>query len=901
MRRRILAAAAAAPVLLLGAMAPSFADDIYNDVDDTIDAAAETMSLTVGGADGSTTLHVTPTNGDGKSGCNLNQNNGQTLTVAVTSSQPLVATVTPALITFGSCGATPALTVHPLTTGSAQVTLTPTINTTGATFDFGPATFDVSVGVANTAPTVTVGGVAQGGSYDKGSVPDATCEVTDAEDGPSSFAATLSSVSGPNAADGIGSQTADCSYTDGGGLTDTDAATYDIVDPSKPGISYALTPATADGANGWWTGSVDVDWTVDEAESPGSLATTDCDDFTLSADQAADTYTCSADSAGGHEEATTEDIKIDGTKPAVDLTGGPADGATYELGVDTVPAAPTCDATDDTSDVDGDGCVVDGWSDQLGSHTVTATATDNAGNSRTVSVSYDVVDPSAPEVGYDLTPAVADGANGWWTGNVDVDWSVTEAETPGSLTSTDCDDFSLTADQAAATYTCSADSAGGHAEVTTEDIKIDGTDPTLDLTDGPADGATYYLNLDTVPAATCEADDVTSGVNGDGCVIDGWSDQLGSHTVTATVTDQAGNSADKSRSYEVIECNFENSAIGTSCAPTCDGLNATIKGASGSPIVGTEGDDVIVGTFGDDEIDGLGGDDRICAFDGVDTVDGGDGADRIFGGVGADEINGGAGTDTLRGGGDDDTLNGGADDDTLIGDAGGDTLNGDEGADTLTGASGTDTADGGAGNDTLMGGTEADVLSGGADDDIVNGEGGDDTLNGGDGVDTLTGSTGNDTMNGDGGADVVNGNLGDDQVDGGEGDDTLSGGAGADGIAGAGGNDTVKGNSGNDTIEGGDGADNLQGHQGVDSITGGEGNDSLYGGEHADTMYGSAGDDLLNGGTGNDQMYGEAGNDSLYGNAGADHLFGGDDDDRLVGGPDSDTLNGGAGTNSLVQ
>ena len=69
-------------------------------------------------------------------------------------------------------------------------------------------------------------------SYDKGSVPDASCQVADAEDGNSTFAAALSAITGPYASDGIGSQTASCSYTDGGGLTAAASQTYSVIDPS---------------------------------------------------------------------------------------------------------------------------------------------------------------------------------------------------------------------------------------------------------------------------------------------------------------------------------------------------------------------------------------------------------------------------------------------------------------------------------------------------------------------------------------------------------------------------------------------------------------------------------------------------------------------------------------------
>ena len=49
--------------VLLAVPAIALADDISNNLDATVDAAAEVMPLTTGGADGTTQLFVTPQNG----------------------------------------------------------------------------------------------------------------------------------------------------------------------------------------------------------------------------------------------------------------------------------------------------------------------------------------------------------------------------------------------------------------------------------------------------------------------------------------------------------------------------------------------------------------------------------------------------------------------------------------------------------------------------------------------------------------------------------------------------------------------------------------------------------------------------------------------------------------------
>ena len=439
----------------------ALADDISNDLDLTVDAAAEVMPLNAGGATGSTQLYVVPAGGDGKPGCNLT--GSTTLGVSISSSNPSVASVSPATATFTSCGDAKTLTITPLSEGSATITVAQTSNNTGGTFNFAPATFTVNVVApppSNTAPTVVVSGVTGGASYNKGSVPAATCQVTDAEDGNSSFAADLSAVTGPYASDGIGEQTASCSYTDDGGLTASASETYNIIDPSAPSIDYTLDPASPDGSNGWYKSNVSLTWNVSELESPNSLQKTGCNNQDITADQAETNYDCSATSAGGSTGPVSVSIKRDATAPVIafngpstsvwytanvtanwscsDVTsgpvsnsasattsgegnavpatgacadnagnsasdiqyfmvdqtdptltwnGGPAAGGSYYFG--SVPAAPTCTASDDLSGPNG--CAVSDYGTSVGSHTMTATANDVAGNSYSETRSYTVL------------------------------------------------------------------------------------------------------------------------------------------------------------------------------------------------------------------------------------------------------------------------------------------------------------------------------------------------------------------------------------------------------------------------------------------------------------------------------------------------------------------------------
>jgi hypothetical protein len=80
-------------------------------------------------------------------------------------------------------------------------------------------------------------------------------------------------------------------------------------------------------------------------------------------------------------------INIDLTAPGVTWSGGPADGGSYYFG--SVPAAPTCTATDALSGPNG--CGVTGYATTVGPHTMTATAHDKAGNDGVETRSYTVL------------------------------------------------------------------------------------------------------------------------------------------------------------------------------------------------------------------------------------------------------------------------------------------------------------------------------------------------------------------------------------------------------------------------------------------------------------------------------------------------------------------------------
>lgn len=395
-------------VLAMGAVA--LADVVSNNVDATVDGTLEVMNLEVGGSNGSTVMTVTAADGaDPVMGCNHRGPGGQ-VTLGVKSSNTAVATVSPSTIQFTACapnaGSTATVTVIPVGNGSTTITLS-TLAADGATlttnsgatlanYNVAPAAFTVNVTTPvppNTPPTVAVTGVSDGASYEHGSVPEAGCSVVDTEDGNSSFPATLSAITGPLSAYGLGNQTATCSYTDGGGLSDSDLATYTIVDTAAPTITDLGTPTGPDGANNWYVSPVTNTFSATDTGA-GFVGQPNPYQFTVgsgSAEGSAVTIASGDVSDVAGNTASSIDsaaFMIDLTDPTdVTFVGGPTDGSSHYFG--SVPAEPTCTANDAISGLAN--CTVTGYSSLVGSHTMTATAVDNAGRTTIATRSYTVL------------------------------------------------------------------------------------------------------------------------------------------------------------------------------------------------------------------------------------------------------------------------------------------------------------------------------------------------------------------------------------------------------------------------------------------------------------------------------------------------------------------------------
>ena len=176
-----------------------------------------------------------------------------------------------------------------------------------------------------------------------------------------------------------------CSATSAGGSASRS------VTIKRDATAPVITPGDVDDST-WRNTSLSQGFTATDGTS--GLASPSDSAFTLEASREslnASTPTTASkiviDNAGN---STTRSLSalIDMTPPSVEVVGGPAEGASYYFG--SVPAAPTCNASDDRSGLAGQ-CSVSGGGDTVGLQSYTVTARDNAGNITPRTVRYEVL------------------------------------------------------------------------------------------------------------------------------------------------------------------------------------------------------------------------------------------------------------------------------------------------------------------------------------------------------------------------------------------------------------------------------------------------------------------------------------------------------------------------------
>ena len=177
------------------------------------------------------------------------------------------------------------------------------------------------------------------------------------------------------------------SCTNAAGLTGQAAPLTVKLDKTPPTAALAVVAGTL-GANGWYTSNVTVRTTGDDTVS-GPVSCT-ADQFQTTETTGTVFNGSCTNRAGLSAAASSLTVKLDKTPPTIAIDSDIADGGSYYFGY--VPAAGACTATDATSGTaTPPGCVVWGYEGTVGPHTLTATASDNAGNDAKKTRSYTVL------------------------------------------------------------------------------------------------------------------------------------------------------------------------------------------------------------------------------------------------------------------------------------------------------------------------------------------------------------------------------------------------------------------------------------------------------------------------------------------------------------------------------
>jgi hypothetical protein len=383
--------------LLLAIPAVALADNIQDNITDNV---ASSLQLTAGDANSDKTaeIRIIGNNSmqDPDNGCNFDTAT-ESLTLSFTTPTGVTATAldgataTPGQMKFTVCGVDQTVKFSASSSavaGNYTVTANIVNNTTDGTF-FNQVSIPITVNApADTTPP-EISYVLDPASPD-GNNGWYKSDVT--------LTWNVSEPQSPNSLDKTGcvdqNITADqaatvysCSATSAGGSADEVSVTIKR-DGTAPGITLGGVSGTA-GTNGWYTSAVSQTFNASDATSgvvgpasiPVSSDAAEGDDVMIASGAVSD------NAGNSNPGINAGPFKVDLSNPTnVAFVGGPAAGGSYDFG--NVPAAPTCTAEDAVSGLKD--CAVTGYSNAVGNHELTATATDNAGRTAKATRTYAV-------------------------------------------------------------------------------------------------------------------------------------------------------------------------------------------------------------------------------------------------------------------------------------------------------------------------------------------------------------------------------------------------------------------------------------------------------------------------------------------------------------------------------
>ncbi len=236
-------------------------------------------------------------------------------------------------------------------------------------------------------------------------------------------------------------------------------------------------------------------------------------------------------------------------------------------------------------------------SSTAGNHAITVSVADGGtGTYTTDKASFTLkvaapTDTTAPVIAPHVTGTL--GQNGWYTGNVNVSWTVSDDESTVS-SSSGCGPTTISTDTAGVTLTCTATSAGG-TDSRSVTIKRDATAPT-NVATALNRGADHNGWYNAAVGWTTTGSDATSGIPADGCDTGTYSGLDGTGlTVSGGCTDRAGNRA--SDSSAAFKFDNTNPTLSPTVSPNPVLLNgsatANANASDATSLVASEGCDPV--------------------------------------------------------------------------------------------------------------------------------------------------------------------------------------------------------------------------------------------------------------------------------------------------------------------
>ncbi|WP_420183590.1 OmpL47-type beta-barrel domain-containing protein [Knoellia sp. CPCC 206435] len=319
---------------------------------------------------------------------------------------------------------------------------------------------------------------------------------------------------------------------DGAGNTENAKSFTVRLDLSSPSITPSQSPEQ--NAKGWNNTDVSVSFSCTDQTDLSGLATC-TGPQTVTTEGKAQKVTGAASDNAGNSLTGTATVNIDKTLPTI--TGAP-DRSANEAGWYKDDVTVSFDAKDTLSGihaVTGPQTLGEGQA-----QSVAGTATDNAGNSASTSVTGINVDKTMPTLA--AAPTTTPNENGWYSSDVTLDWSADDVLS-GLAGPAPADSVLSTEGEGKSASASVTDKAGNTRSATSAPVRIDKTAPRTDVS-----APTGWVNASATVEFT--AFDALSGVSSTHYQLNGGSDTIGTsvtltsegtHTIEYSSGDRAGN------------------------------------------------------------------------------------------------------------------------------------------------------------------------------------------------------------------------------------------------------------------------------------------------------------------------------------------------------------------------